>query len=94
MPINFERLADSIYHAEGGAVTRHPYGVMRRRLFEHPRAACLRICHERYSSWNGRGSFLVWLAARYCPQSSDPIGHSRWIVNVRSIYRRYTGVTL
>lgn len=86
----FNKLADAIYHAEGGAKTRHPYGVLSVRCTSHD--ACRRICintlksmYKRFKSSNSSQTYLSFLAASYAPLNAknDPAGlNKNWIKNV------------
>lgn len=39
--------------------------------------------------WDGRGDFIDFLAGRYCPAESDPVGHANWKRNVRLFYAQF-----
>lgn len=82
---NVQKLANAIYLAEGGPRARAPYGVL--RLAGHSESECRRVCirtieHAR-RDWPGTGSFIDFLADRYCPPSVDPVGNRNWKRNVR-----------
>lgn len=89
-----ERIADAIWHAEGGKRAKKPYGVL--SVPCHSEAQCRRICintiQNNFTRWqaNGaRGDFLVYLASRYAPVGvkNDPRGLNRhWLKNVRHYY--------
>lgn len=88
-PINFSRLADAIFHAEGGWKTNYPYGIkIKNKRFTERKARqlCWTTISNRYSSWDGHGEFIKYLATRYCPPSVDPTGHVNWIKNVNYFY--------
>lgn len=83
-----ERLADAIYRAEGGANTRHPYGIMKRYKTTTPRQACINTIRSNRRRWErsgGYGSFIDYLADVYCPFTADPIGNINWKRNVRKL---------
>lgn len=79
-----DRLADAIWMAEG-VNSRHTYGVMQQFSNTTPRQACINTIRHAMDDWNGRGCFVAFLAGRYCPPSVDPVGHRRWVRNVKSI---------
>ena len=91
--LDFNRLADSIYKAEGGAATRHPYGIMARYKHTTPRQACLNTIRHKFSDWQRNGSqgqFLTYLASKYCPMGGtlDDGTCKNWEPNVRAIYSK------
>lgn len=88
MALDAGRLADAIYRAEGGAKTRHPYGIcsVRVQSAAHAREVCLRTIRRRHGEWDGRGCFIQSLASTYCPHSVDPRGNLNWVQNVRRFY--------
>ena len=71
---NFERLANAIYKAEGGAKTRHPYGILAKYKHTTPRQACMNTIAHAYKDWNKQGDFIRFLQKRYCQvgASIDP----------------------
>lgn len=96
-PINIEKLANSIYLAEGGAKTRHPYGILTKYKHTTPRQACINTIKSalrRYQAsitQDGRHDFIEFLGATYCPigATNDPNGlNKNWITNVRYYYER------
>lgn len=86
---NVERLANAIYKAEGGAKTRHPYGILAKYKTTTPRQACINTIRSKYREWvklGKRGDYLDYLASRYAPigAENDPNGLNRnWLKNVR-----------
>lgn len=93
--IDFERLADSIYIAEGGAKTKHPYGIMQKYKVTTPRQACLNTLATQWKRWllePSRGQdvdFIAFLGKAYAPigASNDPNGlNKNWVNNVTKIY--------
>ena len=81
-----EQIANAIYKAEGGAKTRHPYGILAHYKHTTPRQACLNTIAHARRDWNGKGDFLLFLQRRYCPigASNDPKGlNKNWLKNVK-----------
>ena len=90
-PINVNKLANAIYIAEGGAKTRHPYGILAKYKVTTPRQACINKIKSALKRWNGRGDFIAFLGKTYCPVGAfnDPTGLNRnWVKNVRYHYER------
>lgn len=94
---NVQRLANAIYHAEGGAKTRHPYGILTKYKTTTPRQACINTIvnqGKRHAGHDCGKEYLVCLRDRYCPigAKNDPTGlnHS-WINNVKQIYASLIG---
>lgn len=89
---DFERLADAIYRAEGGANTRHPYGILAKYKTTTPRQACINTCKHAWRDFSGQEKdFLVFLAARYAPigAANDPKGlNQNWLRNVQKFYTK------
>lgn len=82
------QIANAIYHAEGGAKTKHPYGILAHYKHTTPRQACLNTIAHARRDWNGRGDFLEFLQKRYCPigAKNDPRGlNKNWLKNVRRL---------
>ena len=89
--INVNKLADSIYIAEGGTKTRHPYGILTKYKVTTPRQACINTINHAIRDWDGSGDFIVFLGSRYCPigAANDPTGlNKNWVKNVRYFYER------
>lgn len=84
------RLADAIYHAEGGRKASVPYGIIGVRVnsAKEARAVCLRTIRNAWGEWDGSGDFIRFLARRYCPPETDPAGHRNWVRNTRHFYRK------
>lgn len=87
-PINVEILANSIYRAEGGSRTKHPYGILARYKHTTPRAACINTINHAMRDWNGKGDFIDVLQVRYCPVNSDTDNGTckYWATNVKHFY--------
>ena len=90
--INVERLADSIYIAEGGSKTNHTYGILAHYKTTTPRQACINTIKHALRDWNGRGDFIAFLGSRYCPVGCDNDNGTNkfWIKNVKYYYERRT----
>lgn len=83
-------IADTIYLAEGGAKTNHPYGILTRYHSTSPRQACLNTIVHARRDWDGTGDFIVFLGSRYCPvgAENDPTGlNKNWVKNVNYFLR-------
>ena len=81
------RVADAIYKAEGGAKTRHPYGVLSVNVKDaaEARRVCKNTISRVYRVWSeGKKAetFVHTLADVYCPPSADPVGNKNWKKNV------------
>jgi len=88
--INVNALADSIYWAEGGLKTSHPYGIMHKYRTTTPRQACINTIRHRLSVWNGQENFIVFLGKTYSPPSINPY----WVKNVRYFYDSFTKTSI
>lgn len=85
-----EQIANAIYFAEGGAKTRHPYGILAHYKNTTPRQACLNTIAHARRDFKG-GDFITFLGNRYCPigAKNDPTGlNKNWVKNVKRILRR------
>ena len=86
------QIADAIYIAEGGAKTSHPYGILAHYRHTTPRQACINTINHALRDWNGKGDFIAFLGARYCPvgAANDPRGlNKNWVKNVNYyLYKR------
>lgn len=88
-----ERLATAIYHAEGGANTRHPYGILAKYKTTTPRQACINTIRSKWREWvklGSKGDYLRYLQSRYCPigADNDPTGlNVNWYKNVFRLYQ-------
>jgi hypothetical protein len=84
---DLNRIADGIYRIEGGAKTRHPYGVLSVRT-KDPRRVCIVSIKNNYKRWEtaGRpGRFGDFMADRWCPASADAVGNRNWKSNFQRI---------
>ena len=92
--INIEKLADSMYLAEGGAKTKHPYGILKKYKTTTPRQACINTIKsglKRYSVYKGKDDFITFLSKTYAPLNADndPTGlNANWISNVSYFYNK------
>ena len=86
---DFEKLADAIYKAEGGAKTNHPYGILAKYKTTTPRQACLNTIKHKYKDWinqGAHGDFIEYLGSKYAPvgAANDPTGlNKNWVKNVK-----------
>lgn len=89
-----EKLADSIYKAEGGAKTRHSYGILKRYKTTTPRQACINTIKSglrRYKDYKGKDDYITFLSRTYCPigAKNDPTGlNVNWVKNVKYFYNK------
>ena len=88
-----ERLANAIYHAEGGANTRHPYGILAKYKTTTPRQACINTIRSKHREWvklGANGDYVDYLASRYCPIASDTDDGTcqYWPNNVHKLYQK------
>ena len=75
-----DAIANAIFHAENS--TRHPYGILTRYKHTTPRQACINTIKHARRDWNGKGDFISFLGARYCPPSAHPL-NKNWVRNVK-----------
>ena len=92
-PINVERMADAIYRAEGGDKARVPYGVLSVRVKDKADARRITITSinnniKRWDKAGKPGTFIDFMANRWCPVASDPVGNRNWKKNVTAIYNQ------
>ena len=81
------QIADAIYKVEGGAKTKHPYGILSVKTSD-PRGVCINTIKNNFKRWQDRGSkgdFLDFLADVYCPKSADPTGNANWHKNIHRL---------
>lgn len=92
----YNQVVDAIYLAEGGAKTRHPFGILSVKCdgYDECREVCYRTVRNNYHRWikAGRnGDYLQFLANRYCPvgADNDPKGLNRhWYGNVTRLIEK------
>lgn len=85
---DFEAYADAIYKIEGGSEARRPYGIL--SVLCETKDECRRVCintvrnsHRRWHDAGRPGDFRSFLANRYCPPASDPMGNVNWRRNIK-----------
>ena len=81
------RIADVIWRIEGGAKTRHPYGVLSVAT-SNPRQVCINSIRNNYARWQRAGKpgqFSRFMANRWCPVAADPVGNRNWINNFNKL---------
>lgn len=82
-------IANAVYKIEGGAKTKYPYGIKSIKT-SNPRRVCENTIRNNYARWQAagsNGSYLNFLAARYCPPSADPTGHTNWVRNINKLVK-------
>ena len=85
-----DKLADAIYKVEGGAKTKHPYGILSIKT-KDPRKVCKNTIRNNFARWEKAGrpnSYLEFLASRYAPIGSgnDPKNlNKNWLGNLKKI---------
>ncbi len=90
---NIEKLATAIYYAEGGAKTRHPYGIKSIPTYgnkEYARKICINTIRnniKRFKKQNKYTDFIEFLGSRYCPVSAHTLNRN-WCKNVRYFLRK------
>lgn len=93
--VNIDVLADAIYRAEGGAKTRHPYGIIKKYKTTTPRQACINTIKSNIKRYKASGStepFIEFMARSYCPigANNDPTGlNVHWVKNVSFFYAKF-----
>lgn len=98
--VDFERLANAIYKAEGGTKASRPYGILTsyctKKNLAQCRKGCLQTIAKRYRMWletkpatRDSKTFISYLSRSYAPLNAknDPSNLNRhWISNVRWFY--------
>ena len=88
MPDGFEeRMADAIWKAEGGSKTKWPYGVKSVKVVSvaEARRVTINSVRNNWRRWEKAGKpepFIKFMARRWCPELSDPVGHRNWVRNM------------
>jgi len=83
------RIADAIWHAEGGKAAKVSHGILSVKT-KNPRAVCLNTIRRNWERWEAAGKpgdFIDYLGAVYAPVGSknDPKGlNKNWPRNVKS----------
>lgn len=86
------QIVDAIYKVEGGAKTKHPYGVLSVKTSD-PRRVCINTVKNNYIRWQKAGSngdFVHFLACRYAPigAANDPKGlNKNWEKNLNALLK-------
>lgn len=94
--VDIDRMADAIYHAEGGAKTKHPYGILKKYKTTTPRQACINTIKtniKKFNNQNKEKDFIVFMSKTYCPigAENDPTGlNKNWVKNVKYFYNKET----
>lgn len=91
MEPDYERLADAIYQAEGGARAKVPYGILSVKVKDEAEArrVAINTARNNFKRWEKAGkpgTYIEFLANRYVPPTADPRGNKNWKVNVPKIY--------
>ena len=92
----YNQVVDAIYLAEGGAKTRHPFGILSVKCegYDECREVCYRTVRNNYHRWikaGRQGDYVQFLANRYCPvgADNDPRGlNKHWYGNVTRLIER------
>lgn len=92
-PIDVNRLCHAIFLAEGGDKARVPYGVLSVKVKDKADARRITITSinnniKRWEKAGKPGTFIDFMANRWCPVASDPIGNRNWRKNVAAIYNQ------
>ena len=80
------KMADAIFKVENSK--SHPYGIMIKT--SDPRRVCINTIKNNYVRWQNAGSpgeYVDYLADKYCPKSSDPVGNKNWKKNIRKFLK-------
>lgn len=96
--VNVEALTRSIWLAEGGNKTSHPYGILKHYKTTTPKQACINTINHALRDYEGEPNayaFIRFLGSRYCPigAKNDPKGlNVNWIHNVTHFYIKEAGL--
>lgn len=94
--IDHSSLADAIFKAEGGELTKHPYGILTKYKHTTPRQACLNTISTNWRKWliihpdAKEDGFIEFMSKTYCPigAKNDPSGlNKHWVKNVKYFYK-------
>lgn len=85
-----DKIANAIYRVEGGAKAKVPYGILSIKVKNETEARriCINTIRNNYRRWDAtgrRGSYIDYLADRYCPISDGYIGNRNWKKNMVKI---------
>lgn len=95
--IDLDRLATAIWRAEGGAKTKHPYGILKKYKTTTPRQACINTIKSglrRYKDYKGKDDFITFLGMTYCPTEGNKLTllekkyNVNWVRNVKYFYNK------
>lgn len=94
--IDIERLANAIYKAEGGAKTRHPYGILAHYKHTTPRQACINTIKSGLNRFakSKECDFILFLSKTYCPTQGNSLTFLEkkyniyWVKNVKYFYNK------
>lgn len=92
--INVDKLANAIYISEGGAKTKHPYGILAKYKNTTPRQACINTIKsaiKRFNKQSKEKDFILFLSKTYCPigAKNDPtVLNKNWVKNVKFYYQQ------
>lgn len=84
------KIVDVIYRIEGGTGTKYPFGIksVECRGYDECRRVCFNTVRNNWRRWQdaGRpGLYFDFLADRFCPKESDPVGNRNWKRNIKTI---------
>lgn len=94
IPIDYrDKIVNAIYIVEGGAKTKYPFGIKSidtKGNKEYAKKICENTVHNNFVRYNNLSDkekqkyhcYLDFLAFRYCPPKSDPVGHTNWVKNI------------
>lgn len=85
---DYNALADAIKKVEGVPY----YGIkgVPWKDYAEARRICVNTCRNNYKRWikaGKHGSYLDFLADRYCPPSVDLVGNRNWKRNIKKLYK-------
>lgn len=85
--VDAERYCKAIYIIEGGAKTKHPYGILAKYKTTTPKQACINTVKHKYRDWVAKGqqgAFTAYLGSKYCPIGSDTDNGTckNWVPNL------------
>ena len=93
--LEIDKLANAIYHAEGGAKTAHPYGILAKYKHTTPRQACINTINSNLKRFKKEVftdyEFIEFMSKSYCPigAKNDPTNlNVNWVKNVWFFYQK------
>lgn len=96
-----DQIVSAIWHAEGGAKTKYPYGI--RSVHCEGKSECRQVCkntvknnRKRFAQYGSREypDFISFLASRYCPTKGSNLSkaekalNGNWYKNVMFFLRK------